>query len=111
MLSWDHDPHHQLVESLTGRLASMLTSPDLREKIQAIAEGDQSALGRWITLSHWCDETLGTQIVGQINDRADQVVRGLLGRRPCHLAHAGAEKKDCTEPGKPSRHRNGRPAG
>ena len=64
---WDHDPHQQLVESLADRLASVLTSPDLREKIQAIAEGDQSALGRWITLSHWCDQTLGTQIVGQIN--------------------------------------------
>ena len=24
-------------------------------------------MGRWITLSHWCDQTLGTQIVGQIN--------------------------------------------
>ncbi len=31
------------------------------------AQGDQAALGRWITLSHWCDQTLGTQIVGQIN--------------------------------------------
>ena len=64
---WDHDPHQQLVESLADRLASVLTSPDLREKIQAIAEGDQSALGRWITLSHWCDQTLGTAIVSQIN--------------------------------------------
>ena len=26
-------------------------------------------LGRWLTLSHWCDDTLGTQIVRQINDQ------------------------------------------
>ncbi|MEP6959492.1 MAG: DUF2309 domain-containing protein, partial [Nitrospirota bacterium] len=63
----DHDPHHQLIESLADRLASVLSFPDLREKILAVAQGDQAALGRWITLSHWCDQTLGTQIVGQIN--------------------------------------------
>ena len=64
---WDHDPHQQLAESLADRLAPVLTFPDVHEKIQAIAQGDQAALGRWITLSHWCDQTLGTQIVGQIN--------------------------------------------
>ncbi|MDZ4734415.1 MAG: DUF2309 domain-containing protein [Nitrospirota bacterium] len=64
---WDHDPHHQLIESLAGRLAPVLTFPGLHEKILSVTREDQAALGRWITLSHWCDQTLGTQIVGQIN--------------------------------------------
>jgi hypothetical protein len=63
----DHDPHQQLVESLTGRLASVFAFPDTRETAQDVAQEDQAALGRWITLSHWCDQTLGTQIVSQIN--------------------------------------------
>ncbi|MGH8766643.1 MAG: putative inorganic carbon transporter subunit DabA, partial [Burkholderiales bacterium] len=46
----------------------VLTFSDLREQIRTIAEGDEAALGRWLTLSHWCDDTLGTQIVRQIND-------------------------------------------
>jgi hypothetical protein len=41
----------------------------LRERIGNIVESDQAALGRWITLSHWCDDTLGTEIVQQINDQ------------------------------------------
>ena len=89
---WDHDPHHQLVESLTGRLASVLTSPDLREKIQAIAEGDQSALGRWITLSHWCDQTLGTQIVGQINSELIKWCEAFLDEGHAAWPMPGREK-------------------
>ena len=89
---WDHDPHHQLVESLACRLASVLTSPDLREKIQAIAEGDQSALGRWITLSHWCDQTLGTQIVGQINSELIKWCEAFLDEGHAAWPMPGREK-------------------
>jgi uncharacterized protein YbcC (UPF0753/DUF2309 family) len=64
---WEHDPHQQLVESLAERLAPVLFFRDVDERIRMFAQGDQAALGRWITLSHWCDQTLGTQIVGQIN--------------------------------------------
>ena len=41
---WDHDPHHQLVESLADRLASVLSFPDLREKIRPLRKG---------TRPHW----------------------------------------------------------
>ncbi len=57
------------------------------------AQGDQAALGRWITLSHWCDQTLGTHDRKPDQRRIDQVVRGLPGRRPCYLAHAGPGKR------------------
>ena len=63
------DPSHALIKSLTARLESVLTYPDLRTRIGAIVEGDEAALGRWLTLSHWCDDTLGTRIVGDINDQ------------------------------------------
>ncbi len=64
-----HDPSHELIERLAGTLSSVLTSADLDGRIRAIASGDQAALGRWITLSHWCDDTFGTDIVRQINDQ------------------------------------------
>ena len=64
---WEHGPHQQLVESLAEILAPVLFFRDVDERIRMFAQGDQAALGRWITLSHWCDQTLGTQIVGQIN--------------------------------------------
>ena len=63
------DPANELIDRITARLEPVLTFPDLRERIRTIAEGDQAALGRWLTLSHWCDDTLGTQIVRQINDQ------------------------------------------
>ena len=63
------DPSHILVERLAARLKPVLTYPDLRSRIHAIVEGDEAAVGRWLTLSHWCDDTLGTEIVRQINDQ------------------------------------------
>jgi uncharacterized protein len=63
------DLSHALIEQIAARLESVLTYPDLSTRIRAIVEGDQAALGQWITLSHWCDDTLGTQIVRQINDQ------------------------------------------
>jgi len=63
------DPSHTLIEQIAARLESVLTYPDLSTRIRNIVEGDHAALGRWITLSHWCDDTLGTQIVRQINDQ------------------------------------------
>jgi uncharacterized protein len=63
------DPSHSLVERLAAGLQPVLTYPDLRSRIHGIVESDEAALGRWLTLSHWCDETLGTEIVRQINDQ------------------------------------------
>ena len=63
------DPSNELIECIAARLESVMSFPDLRERIRSIAEGDEAALGRWLTLSHWCDDTLGTKIVQQINDQ------------------------------------------
>ncbi len=63
------DPFDGVIDRVAKQLESVTTFPDLRERIRAIVEGDGAALGRWLTLSHWCDDTLGTQIVQQINDQ------------------------------------------
>jgi uncharacterized protein YbcC (UPF0753/DUF2309 family) len=63
------DSSHALIERLAARLEPVLTYPDLRSRIRAILESDEAALGRWLTLSHWCDDTLGTEIVRLINDQ------------------------------------------
>ena len=89
---WDHDPHHQLVESLAERLASVLSFPDLREKIQTVAQEDQAALGRWITLSHWCDQTLGTPIVSQINNELIKWCEAFLDEGHATWPMPGREK-------------------
>ena len=63
------DPSYEAVERISAKLSSTLTVPDLRERIDKIVASDQAALGRWLTLSHWCDDTFGTQVVRQINDQ------------------------------------------
>ncbi|HEY6084760.1 MAG TPA: DUF2309 domain-containing protein, partial [Nitrospira sp.] len=63
------DPSKDLIDQLSAKLMSVLRTRDLRERIGNIVESDQADLGRWITLSHWCDDTLGTELVRQINDQ------------------------------------------
>ncbi len=46
------DPSHDLIENVSAKLSSVLTVPDLGERIGKIVEDDQAALGRWLTLSH-----------------------------------------------------------
>jgi uncharacterized protein YbcC (UPF0753/DUF2309 family) len=63
------DPFHDIIDQVAKQLESVTIFPDLRERIRTIAENDEAALGRWLMLSNWCDDTLGTQIVRQINDQ------------------------------------------
>ena len=44
-----------------------MASPTVRERIATAVREDQAALGRSMTLSSWCDRTLGTEIVDQVN--------------------------------------------
>lgn len=64
---WEHDPYHQLDVSITDRLETALPNPDVEERVRGLVRSDQASLGRWITLSHWCDQAFGTTIVDQIN--------------------------------------------
>ncbi len=63
------DDSGDLIDSLAKKLSFVMPLRDLSKRIDAIVQGDVADLGRWLTLSHWCDDTLGTQMVGQINDQ------------------------------------------
>ncbi len=86
------DPANELINRVAARLEPVLTFPDLRERIGAIAEGDQAALCRWLTLSHWCDDTLGTQIVQQINDQLIKWCEAYLDEGHATWTMPGREK-------------------
>ena len=86
------DPANELIDRVAAWLEPVLTFPDLRERIRAIAEGDQAALGRWLTLSHWCDDTLGTQIVRQINDQLIKWCEAFLDEGHATWPMPGREK-------------------
>ena len=87
-----HDPSNDLIDRVAARLASVLTFPDLRERIHTIVESDQAALGRWLTLSHWCDDTFGTQIVRQINDQLIKWCEAFLDEGHAAWPMPGREK-------------------
>ena len=86
------DPSKELIDQLAAKLTSVLRTRDLRERIDNIVQSDQADLGRWITLSHWCDDTLGTEIVRQINDQLIKWCGAFLDEGTCGLAHAGEGK-------------------
>jgi hypothetical protein len=86
------DPANELIDRIAARLEPVLTFPDLHERIRTIAEGDQAAVGRWLTLSHWCDDTLGTQIVQQINDQLIKWCEAYLDEGHATWAMPGREK-------------------
>jgi uncharacterized protein YbcC (UPF0753/DUF2309 family) len=63
------DDSRGFIERLSSKISSVMPVRDLRKRIGAIVEADLAALGRWLTLSHWCDDTFGTDVVQQINDQ------------------------------------------
>lgn len=62
-----HGPDQPLIETLAGHLAPVVTCPRVSERMAAAVREDQASLGRSVTLSKWCDRTLGTEIVEQVN--------------------------------------------
>jgi uncharacterized protein len=63
----DHGANEELVTDLADHLAAALTASTVEDRIATVAREDHAALGRHLTLSHWCDRTLGTQIVSLVN--------------------------------------------
>ncbi len=56
------------VQELAERLAPCMHAPTIDARIAAAVRDDTAALGRSLTLSAWCDKTLGTQIVPVVNN-------------------------------------------
>ena len=63
------DPDRPLIDALAHKLEGELLPFSLDDRIRKVVDENQAALCRWLTLSHWCDDTLGTQIVQQINEQ------------------------------------------
>jgi len=60
-------PNQPLVEQLAGHLTSVVSCPSLDERMAAAVREDRASLGHSVTLSKWCDRTLGTEIVERVN--------------------------------------------
>ncbi len=86
------DPSNDLIDRLAAKLAIVPMFSDLDGRIRSIAEGDQAALCRWLTLSHWCDDTLGTEIVQQINDQLIKWCEAYLDEGHATWTMPGREK-------------------
>ena len=86
------DPLDELIEQVAGRLEVVLPFQDLGDRIRTIVEGDEAALGHWLTLSHWCDDTLGTQIVRQINEQLIKWCEAFLDEGHATWTMPGREK-------------------
>ena len=63
------DPDKPLIDALARKLELILLPFSLDDRIRKVVDENQAALCRWLTLSHWCDDTLGTHIVQQINEQ------------------------------------------
>lgn len=63
------DLDRPLIDVLARKLQLVLVPFSLDDRIRKVVDENHTALCRWLTLSHWCDDTLGTQIVQQINEQ------------------------------------------
>jgi uncharacterized protein YbcC (UPF0753/DUF2309 family) len=62
-----HGGDESLIETLADHLAPVVTCPGVGERMAAAVREDRASLGHSVTLSKWCDRTLGTDIVEQVN--------------------------------------------
>lgn len=62
----DLGPGEEQVDSVAEHL-SQLTSPTFHERVKTTIQADQAVLGRYLTLSSWCDHTCGSQTVAKID--------------------------------------------
>lgn len=62
-----HDQDQRAIQTLASHLAPVLRAPTVGDRVAAAVREDQVALGRSVTLSSWCDRTLGADIVEQVN--------------------------------------------
>jgi uncharacterized protein YbcC (UPF0753/DUF2309 family) len=56
-----------ILRGLAQHLAPAIHDVPIEEQIASTVRSDVAALGRYLTLSHWCDSTLGSDIVAAVN--------------------------------------------
>jgi uncharacterized protein YbcC (UPF0753/DUF2309 family) len=63
----DQGSNEELHHALSEHLAPLLNASTVEDQIATVVQEDMAALGRSMTLSNWCDRTLGTEIVACVN--------------------------------------------
>lgn len=63
----DHGSPEELITALADRLAPVLSASTVEDQIASVVREDTEALGRYVTLSNWCDRAVGTSIVTLVN--------------------------------------------
>ncbi len=81
----------QLVEALAAHLTPAFSAPSVETLIAGAVRHDQAALGRSLTLSAWCDRTLGTQIVASVNSELIKWCEAFLDERHATWQMPGRE--------------------
>jgi uncharacterized protein len=87
------DPERPLIDVLGRKLERVLCSLSLEDRVRNVVDENQAALCRWLTLSHWCDDTLGTQIVQQINEHMIKWCEAFLDEGHATWVMPGREKR------------------
>lgn len=88
----DRDPHDELVNALAQHLAPLLHAPTVEDQIAAAVGDDRRALGRYFTLSTWCDRTFGTRIVTLVNSELIKWCEAFLDEGHATWAMPGRER-------------------
>jgi hypothetical protein len=63
----EHGAESHQLDALTARLAPILSALTVPDRIATATQADQAALLKFMPLSVWCDRTVGSQIVTQVN--------------------------------------------
>ncbi|MEW6543355.1 MAG: DUF2309 domain-containing protein [Nitrospirota bacterium] len=87
-----HGPGRHAVEALADHLATAWRYAAVSNRVAEAVREDQAALGRSVTLSSWCDCTLGTGIVEQVNDELIKWCEAFLDEGHAAWPMPGREK-------------------
>jgi hypothetical protein len=63
----EHGSDEPQLDLLAHHLPPVVHTPPIHERIAATVQTDEAALAKSLPLSCWCDQTLGSQIVSQVN--------------------------------------------
>ncbi|MFO0775199.1 MAG: DUF2309 domain-containing protein [Nitrospiraceae bacterium] len=87
----DQGPGEDQIDTLADHL-SQLSAPTIHERMQATIQEDRAVLCRYLTLSGWCDQTLGTTIVREINHELIKWCEAFLDEGHATWAMPGREQ-------------------
>jgi uncharacterized protein YbcC (UPF0753/DUF2309 family) len=84
--------NEEIVRLLAQHLVPAIHDVPIEEQIASTVRTDVTALGRYLTLSHWCDSTLGTDIVAAVNGELIKWCEAFLDEGHATWAMPGREQ-------------------